>query len=181
MGTGGNYIEPPKLLFEIGVKSDEVQTVVVTHFHTDHFTGFDFFPKAEFVVHRTEFDFWMGPFMQHKYINKPMRPKVRPALERMNQEGRLRLVDGDFELHPGLELLGVGGHTPGFQMFAGDTTAGKAVICGDITYTYRNECRWDGTRTLPIPSQAWSAPSAPQFDPISPIPTMISKCCRENA
>jgi glyoxylase-like metal-dependent hydrolase (beta-lactamase superfamily II) len=63
---------------------------------------------------------------------------VRPGLERLKQEGRILLIDGDFELNPGLELLKAGGHTPGSQMISLQTTAGKAVLCGDIAYTYRN-------------------------------------------
>ena len=48
------------------------------------------------------------------------------------------LVDGDVELYPGLQLLKAGGHTPGSQMVALDTAAGKAVLCGDIAYTFKN-------------------------------------------
>ena len=135
---GKKFIEPPTLLAEIGVKADDVKMVVVTHFHVDHFTGFDFFPKAEFVIQRAEYEFWTGPMMGYDYLNKLLRPKVRPALERMMQEDRVRLVEGDIKLHSGLELLGVGGHTPGSQMVAVQTPSGKAVICGDVAYTYRN-------------------------------------------
>jgi glyoxylase-like metal-dependent hydrolase (beta-lactamase superfamily II) len=48
------------------------------------------------------------------------------------------LIDGDFELYPGLDLLKAGGHTPGSQMVALDTATGKAVLCGDIAYTFKN-------------------------------------------
>ena len=58
---GSQFIEPAKLLSEIGIKSYEVRTVVVTHFHVDHFTGFDFFPKAEFVIQREEYEFSLPP------------------------------------------------------------------------------------------------------------------------
>ena len=54
------------------------------------------------------------------------------------QEGRIELVDGDFELRPGLELLKVGGHRPGSQMVAIQTASGKAVLCGNIAYSQRN-------------------------------------------
>ena len=135
---GKMFIEPPTLMAEIGVKLDDVKTVVVTHFHVDHFTGFDFFPKARFVIQRAEYEFWTGPLMCHEYLNKLIRPKVRPGVSRLRMEARIRLVDGDAALHPGLELLRVGGHTPGSQMIAVQTSLGKAVICGDVAYTYRN-------------------------------------------
>lgn len=76
--------------------------------------------------------------MRHEIFDKQIRPKVRPALERLMQEGRIELIDGDCELYPGLELLKAGGHTPGSQMVALQTSAGKAVLCGDIAYTFKN-------------------------------------------
>lgn len=135
---GKNFIEPPTLLRELGVKAEEVETVVVTHFHQDHFTGFDYFPRAKFVMQRAELEFWTGPLMRHEIFDKQIRPKVRPALEQLRQAGRIDLVDGDFELYPGLQLLKAGGHTPGSQMVALDTAAGRAVLCGDIAYTFKN-------------------------------------------
>jgi glyoxylase-like metal-dependent hydrolase (beta-lactamase superfamily II) len=135
---GKQFIEPPKLLAEVGIKSDEIKTVVVTHFHQDHFTGFDYFPKASFVIQRAELEFWTGPLMRHDVLDKQIRPKVRPGLERLKLAGRIQLIDGDFELYPGMELLKAGGHTPGSQMIALETAAGKAVLCGDIAYTFKN-------------------------------------------
>jgi glyoxylase-like metal-dependent hydrolase (beta-lactamase superfamily II) len=89
-------------------------------------------------MQRAELEFWTGPLMRHEIFDKQIRPKVRPALEKLKQAGRLELVDGDFELYPGLELLKAGGHTPGSQMVALQTAAGKAVLCGDIAYTFKN-------------------------------------------
>jgi glyoxylase-like metal-dependent hydrolase (beta-lactamase superfamily II) len=135
---GKDFIEPPALLAQLGVKADEIKTVIVTHFHQDHFTGLDYFPNAKFVMQRAELEFWTGPLMHHDIFAKQIRPKVRPALERLQQQGRIELIEGDVELYPGLELLKAGGHTPGSQMVALYTAAGKAVLCGDIAYTLKN-------------------------------------------
>ena len=93
---GKNFIEPPALLREIGVKAEEVKTVIVTHFHQDHFTGLDYFPTAKFVIQRAELEFWTGPLMRHEIFDRQIRPRVRPALEKLKQDGRIELVDGDF-------------------------------------------------------------------------------------
>jgi glyoxylase-like metal-dependent hydrolase (beta-lactamase superfamily II) len=135
---GKNFIEPPALLQQVGIRSEEFKTVIVTHFHQDHFTGFDYFPNARFVIQRAELEFWTGPLMRHEILDRQIRPKVRPALESLKREKRIELVDGDVELYAGLRLLKVGGHTPGSQMIALETAAGNAVLCGDIAYTFRN-------------------------------------------
>jgi len=135
---GKNFIEPPALLAQLGVRADEIKTVIVTHFHQDYFTGMDYFPSAKFVIQRAELEFWTGPLMRHDIFDKQIRPKVPPALERLKQEGRIQLIEGDVELYPGLELLKAGGHTPGSQMVALDTALGRAVLCGDIAYTFKN-------------------------------------------
>lgn len=135
---GKQFIEPPKLLAQAGFRADDIETVIVTHFHQDHFTGFDYFPKAKFVIQKAELEFWTGPRMRHKVLDSQIRPKVRPGLAQLQGAGRIELVDGDHELYPGLNLLKAGGHTPGSQMIAIDTAAGRAVLCGDIAYTLRN-------------------------------------------
>ena len=135
---GKDFIEPPTLLKQIGVKAEEVETVIVTHFHQDHFTGMDYFPSAKFVIQRAELEFWTGPLMRHEIFDRQIRPKVRPALEKLKRENRIQLIDGDAMLDPGVELVKAGGHTPGSQMVAVQTAAGKAVLCGDIAYTWRN-------------------------------------------
>jgi Metallo-beta-lactamase superfamily len=105
--AGKQFIEPPKLLAEAGIESDEIETVIVTHFHQDHFTGFDYFPKARFVIQRAELEFWTGPRMRHKVLDSQIRSKVRPALERLKQEARIELIDGDVVLREGLRLNGL--------------------------------------------------------------------------
>ena len=65
---------------------------------------------------------------------------MRPALEGLRQAGRIELIDRDFELYPGLELLKAGGHTPGSQIVALHTAAGKAALWGDVR-TLKNYSR----------------------------------------
>jgi len=77
----------------------------------------------------------IGFQMEKRFLSNKFVPRVRPALERLRQAGRIELIDGDFELYPGLELLKAGGHTPGSQIVALHTAAGKTVLCGDIACT----------------------------------------------
>ena len=49
-----------------------------------------------------------------------------------------RLARGAKSSAEAFELIKAGGHTPGSQMVAVETAAGKAVLCGDIAYTMKN-------------------------------------------
>jgi hypothetical protein len=169
---GKNFVDPPTLLQQAGVKADEVETVIVTHFHQDHFTGFDYFPRAKFVIQRAELEFWTGPLMRHEIFDRQIRPKVRPALERLRKEERIELIDGDCELYPGLELLKAGGHTPGSQMVATLPTLLRifAIIFQSA-----------GTTTWRTPSLPSSALLRQPRDRISCFLTMTRRSCKASA
>jgi glyoxylase-like metal-dependent hydrolase (beta-lactamase superfamily II) len=76
---GKNFIEPPKLLAERGVRADEIKTVIVTHFHQDHFTGMDYFPTQSFVMQHAELEFWTGPLMRHEVFDKQDPAQSAPS------------------------------------------------------------------------------------------------------
>jgi N-acyl homoserine lactone hydrolase len=92
-------------LGELGIRPDDIDTVVCTHFDVDHAGYHDAFTKAEFVVQREHYDLARGGHLRFAAA----RPHWdHPAL-------RYRLIDGDTELLPGLTLLKTSGHTPGHQ------------------------------------------------------------------
>ncbi|MGA8461500.1 MAG: hypothetical protein WB800_39315, partial [Streptosporangiaceae bacterium] len=51
---------------------------------------------------------------------------------------RLRLLDGETEILPGLTALPNGGHTPGHQSVLVQTGSGHACVCGDIVSLEEN-------------------------------------------
>lgn len=108
--------------------------MIVTHFHQDHFTGFDYFPNARFVMQGAELEFGQGRSCVTRSLTSKFAQKFVQRGKKLEQEGRIEMIDGVLELYPGSKLLKAAGHTPGSQMVA----AGKAVLCGDIAYTYKN-------------------------------------------
>lgn len=42
--------QPEAVLWRLGVKPDEVGTIIVTHFHADHVANLDLFPKARIIA-----------------------------------------------------------------------------------------------------------------------------------
>ena len=60
------------------------------------------------------------------------------ALVRLNYEGRLRFVDGEADIVPGVRVHRVGGHTAGMQITTVMTSRGRAVVASDASHYYRN-------------------------------------------
>jgi N-acyl homoserine lactone hydrolase len=113
-----------------GIAPRDVGLIVHTHLHYDHMQNDLLFPGAQVAVQRTELA-WAksadsGPF----YVGVG---ELAGALGE-----RLRLLDGETEILPGLTALPNGGHTPGHQSVLVRTAAGDACVCGDIVSLQEN-------------------------------------------
>jgi glyoxylase-like metal-dependent hydrolase (beta-lactamase superfamily II) len=56
----------------------------------------------------------------------------------LKKEGRLKIIEGDQELAPGITAHFLGGHTPGSQFLSVHTDDGLVVLGGDGLFTYEN-------------------------------------------
>jgi N-acyl homoserine lactone hydrolase len=91
-------------LASIGLKPDDIDTVISTHYDIDHAGRHAAFTKARYVVQRVH------------HVDAASNPRfaaIRPQWDQPVE--RIRLVDGDTELLPGLELIETSGHVPGHQ------------------------------------------------------------------
>jgi glyoxylase-like metal-dependent hydrolase (beta-lactamase superfamily II) len=127
------------LLARLGVAQGEVDHVVLTHLHYDHAGGVAAFPDAVLVLQRAELDYWSGPTArrvtaQRWLVDEADQTAVRGAGER----GRLRLVDGDAEILPGVTVHLVGGHTPGTQVVRVQGRQGVVLIASDAAHFAEN-------------------------------------------
>jgi N-acyl homoserine lactone hydrolase len=92
-------------LAELGLRPDDVDTLICTHFDVDHAGHHDAFANAELVVQRAHYELARGG---HPRFAAARAHWDQPAL-------RYRLVDGDTELLPGIELIETSGHVPAHQ------------------------------------------------------------------
>lgn len=90
----------------IGVAPADIRYVVCTHLDPDHAGSHDAFPEAEFVIQREHYR--VAREEGHQRFNGTRAHWDDPRL-------RYRLVDGDTELLPGIELIESSGHVPGLQ------------------------------------------------------------------
>jgi glyoxylase-like metal-dependent hydrolase (beta-lactamase superfamily II) len=134
-------VDPVVALSALGVDPAAVDQVVVTHAHYDHIGNLHRFPNAEIVIARREYEFWTGPYAGRLQFAHSTEPAELQRLAAAGEQGRLRLVDDSLDLAPGLELLVVGGHTPGQMVVQvavarDDANAGAVVLAADALHFY---------------------------------------------
>jgi glyoxylase-like metal-dependent hydrolase (beta-lactamase superfamily II) len=133
-----NYVSPAAMVERAGVRPGDVPMVLVTHLHYDHWAGHSLFPSAEFIVQREEVAFWTGPYGRLPAFRGAANVGSLAGLVTLNYDNRIRIVDGDQEILPGLRVHRVGGHTAGLQIVTVQTARGPVVLTSDASHFYRN-------------------------------------------
>jgi len=122
----------------LGVDPIDVEHVIVTHFHYDHTGNHALFPRARFHVQDSEMQFWTGRYARQGAFSRSLETDDVVAFVRYNYDGRVRFVDGEAEILPGIRVLKVGGHTAGMQIVTVDTSRGRSVLASDASHYYAN-------------------------------------------
>jgi glyoxylase-like metal-dependent hydrolase (beta-lactamase superfamily II) len=130
--------DPIAVLGELGIAAADVEDVVLTHLHYDHSGHLGAFPRARFWIQDAELAFWTGRYAARGEYGRIVEPPDVVELVRLNFERRVRFVDGDEPLRPGISLHRVGGHAPGLQIVRVETPGGPVVLASDATHVYEN-------------------------------------------
>ena len=132
------YVSPASMVERAGVKADDVPIALITHLHYDHWAGHSLFPRAEYWIQRDEVAFWTGPFGHYQAFSQSANPEALARLVMLNYGNRLRIIDGERQVFPGLSVHRVGGHTAGLQIVTVQTERGTVVLTSDASHFYRN-------------------------------------------
>lgn len=134
-----NYERTPvAALAALGIAPDDISAIVLTHLHFDHAGTVPDFPQAVVYLQRSELDYFTGPLMRFPLCASGLDADDLCAVQATDRDGRLRLLDGDTEIRPGMRSYHVGGHTPGSQLVSISDGDRRVVLTGDVAHLYEN-------------------------------------------
>jgi N-acyl homoserine lactone hydrolase len=114
------------VLKRVGYQTDDIQAVISSHLHLDHAGGNGHFRKTPILIQRAEFDAAMN---DADY--SPLECRL-PGLQ-------YQIIEGDYDLAPGVKILSTPGHSPGHQSVLVTTEkSGPVLLTLDGSYTKQN-------------------------------------------
>ncbi len=123
-----------------GVKPEQIDIVVISHFHPDHINGLRTaagaiaFPNAHIVAPEPEWAFWMNDENMAKASDTVTRnyfANTRKILTGM--EDRIVRYEWGKEVAPGITAIATPGHTPGHTSFAIVSGNSQMMVQSDVT------------------------------------------------
>jgi glyoxylase-like metal-dependent hydrolase (beta-lactamase superfamily II) len=131
------YQPPPGLLAglaQANVQPDEITHVIITHGHFDHYNGTTYrergnympcFPNARHHFGRADWD-QLQPELQDPHSD------ASHTLAVLQRQGLLNLIEGDYQLSDGIQIISAPGESPGHKIVrihAGEQTL---YLLGDL-------------------------------------------------
>lgn len=120
----------------VSVRPDNVAQVVIKHWHYDRVGGLPWFSAAEVIMTRTEYDFWTGAMASRALFAQSAEPAEIGHLRTLRHTGRLTLAGKSHQVAPGIELVEVGGHTPGQAIVFANTGPARVILASDAVHYY---------------------------------------------
>jgi glyoxylase-like metal-dependent hydrolase (beta-lactamase superfamily II) len=131
-------LSPREGLLRLGVRSEEVHDVIVTHLHYDHVGTYADFPNAQFHIQDDEMAYATGRFMQFARFKHGYEVDEVAGMVRLVYQDRVSFHNGTEEIFPGVSLHRIGGHTMGMQCVRVFTRRGWIVLASDCSHYYEN-------------------------------------------
>ncbi|MEM9708573.1 MAG: N-acyl homoserine lactonase family protein [Pseudomonadota bacterium] len=130
--------DPGAALAPLGLRPEDIDTIICTHLHYDHAGGLHQYPGAWIHLQTTEMAFATGPCMCDPTMKLPFTGShVCEAVMRLHQ-GRVQFHEGDGEVADGVTVHRVGGHSRGLQVVRVRTNKGWLCLASDAAHYYEN-------------------------------------------
>jgi len=130
-GAGGIIIEKIK---KLGVQPENIDAVLITHLHGDHFgslqsNGKAAFPKAEIYLSTKELEYFTKT-----NVNQGAVAALAPYNSQIVTFEPAELGQKLSEILPGISPIATYGHTPGHTAFLIENNGEKLLIIGDLLH-----------------------------------------------
>ena len=124
-----------------GYQPEQVDEIYITHMHPDHVGGLMSgsamaFPNATLRIGKGDVDFWLSEANMNaapadsKGFFQGAMASVNPYVK----AGKLKTIDADGELVPGIKAQAAHGHTPGHTVYLVESGGQKLVLWGDLMH-----------------------------------------------
>jgi glyoxylase-like metal-dependent hydrolase (beta-lactamase superfamily II) len=136
---GPDLGQVPNNLRGLGIATETIDYVLLTHIHPDHALGLidasgrAVFPNAELIVHEQEAAFWLNRDAASGASERIRRNIAKGQTVCAPYRERLRVV-GDGEALPGVSATSLAGHTPGHTGWLVQSGNDGLLIWGDIVH-----------------------------------------------
>ncbi|MBS1161247.1 MAG: fold metallo-hydrolase [Proteobacteria bacterium] len=127
-----------------GYRPEQVDSVLITHLHGDHFYGLSdsegkaVFPHAEIWSPKADNDFWLSEAVAARAspAAQPFYRMARAAAAPYLAAGQWKTFTSDQEILPGLRSIAAPGHTPGHSAYLIESDNEKLLIWGDLVHNH---------------------------------------------
>ncbi|WP_150539075.1 MBL fold metallo-hydrolase [Actinobacillus vicugnae] len=131
-----------KSLEAAGYKPEQIDIILSTHMHADHFSGVTVngemvFPNATIYLPNQEKGFWLD--MPMEQVPEPAKPFVQWAREAAApylKADRVKFYDSGDEVIPNVKSIPLFGHTPGHSGFEFESKGENLLVWGDVMHSH---------------------------------------------
>ena len=127
---------PEQIYADLGIDVDGEQTIIVTHAHYDHIGNLDKFRNSRIIIAASEYAFWDSPMGRRAQFAWSTEDEEIDGLRAAYREGRVTTFTDRLDVAPGIELIEVGGHTPGMSVVKVRTADGVVLLASDTIHYY---------------------------------------------
>ena len=126
----------PELYKRLGISPEDAPQIIITHGHFDHIGNLDFFPKSQMLISEKEYDFWNSKHAGRTLFHHSVEDYELAHLRQLRAEKRLEFFSDRIEVASGIEIIEVGGHTPGQAVVKVNTSEGVVLLASDAIHFY---------------------------------------------